>query len=251
MTVSAPQTMDQAVRDDQQVRHELLSRTWCKPPGFWGWFMNVHHTAIGVRYMVTSFIFFLLGGVLAAMMRLQLSAPESNLLGPDKYNQFFTVARQHHDFFVCRAHDVPGFRRLPRALNVRRAKHRVPAAQRFQLLHLFGWRSAAVDRPVSQHRRGCGMVRLRSTLRPAIFSRQARRFLGPDDYLHRSFRAGGRHLYRHYHPALSRPRHDPQPHAHPALGKTGPFAHGDFRHARRDGRQQHASTRSLNWHPVL
>ena len=53
--------------------------------------MNVHHTAIGVRYMVTSFIFFLLGGVLAAMMRLQLSAPESNLLGPDKYNQFFTV----------------------------------------------------------------------------------------------------------------------------------------------------------------
>ena len=89
--MSAPETMTAAVRDDQQDRHERLSRTWCKPPGFWGWFMDVHHTSIGIRYMVTSFIFFLLGGVLAAMMRMQLSAPEYNLLGPDKYNQFFTV----------------------------------------------------------------------------------------------------------------------------------------------------------------
>jgi cytochrome c oxidase subunit I+III len=91
VSASASETMTEAVRDDQHARHERLSRTWCKPPGFWGWFMNVHHTAIGVRYMVTSFIFFLLGGLLAAMMRLQLSAPENNLLGPDKYNQFFTV----------------------------------------------------------------------------------------------------------------------------------------------------------------
>src|SRR5438477_8666901 len=53
--------------------------------------MNVHHTAIGVRFMVTSFIFFLLGGVLAAMMRLQLSRPENGVLGPDAYNQIFTV----------------------------------------------------------------------------------------------------------------------------------------------------------------
>jgi cytochrome c oxidase subunit 1 len=53
--------------------------------------MNVHHTAIGVRFMVTSFIFFLLGGVLAAVMRLQLSRPENNVLGPDLYNQFFTM----------------------------------------------------------------------------------------------------------------------------------------------------------------
>jgi cytochrome c oxidase subunit 1 len=68
-----------------------LKRTWGHPRGFWGWFMNVHHTAIGVRFMVTSFIFFLLGGVLAAMMRLQLSRPENNTIGPDLYNQIFTV----------------------------------------------------------------------------------------------------------------------------------------------------------------
>jgi heme/copper-type cytochrome/quinol oxidase subunit 1 len=33
--------------------------------------------------MVTSFIFFLLGGVLAAMMRWQLVRPEHNAMGPD------------------------------------------------------------------------------------------------------------------------------------------------------------------------
>jgi len=68
-----------------------LARTWRQPSGFWGWFSNVHHTAIGTRYMVTAFIFFLLGGVLAAVMRLQLTRPENNVLGPDAYNQFFTV----------------------------------------------------------------------------------------------------------------------------------------------------------------
>ena len=44
-----------------------------------------------MRFMVTAFIFFLLGGVLAAMMRLQLIRPENCLMGPDLYNQIFTM----------------------------------------------------------------------------------------------------------------------------------------------------------------
>jgi len=59
----------------QRESHERLARTWKQPGGFFGWFRNVHHTAIGIRFMVTSFIFFLLGGILAAMMRLQLPDP--------------------------------------------------------------------------------------------------------------------------------------------------------------------------------
>jgi len=70
---------------------EQLARTWAQPPGFWGWFQNVHHTAIGVRYMVTSFIFFLLGGVLAGIIRWQLVHAENGAVGPDLYNQVFTV----------------------------------------------------------------------------------------------------------------------------------------------------------------
>jgi cytochrome c oxidase subunit I+III len=70
---------------------ERLAQTWRQPPGFWGWFMNVHHTAIGTRFMVTSFIFLLLGGVLAAIMRMQLARPENGLLNPDVYNQLFSM----------------------------------------------------------------------------------------------------------------------------------------------------------------
>ena len=71
--------------------HERLQSTWREPPGFVGWFAKVHHTSIGTRFIVTSFIFFLLGGVLAVLMRLQLAFPENRFLGPDKYNQFFTM----------------------------------------------------------------------------------------------------------------------------------------------------------------
>jgi cytochrome c oxidase subunit I len=73
------------------ARESRLQRTWGDPPGLFGWFTKVHHTSIGTRFMVTAFIFFVLGGILALVMRLQLARPENRLLGPDKYNQFFTM----------------------------------------------------------------------------------------------------------------------------------------------------------------
>src|SRR5436305_14787705 len=54
-----------------------LADAWREPPGFWGWFRAVHHTTIGKRYIITAFIFFLLGGILAALMRAQLARPEN------------------------------------------------------------------------------------------------------------------------------------------------------------------------------
>ncbi len=70
---------------------ERLERTWREPPGFFGWFCHVHHTSIGKRFIVTAFVFFLLGGILAVAIRLQLARPENRLLGPDLYNQIFTM----------------------------------------------------------------------------------------------------------------------------------------------------------------
>ncbi|MCL2769767.1 MAG: cytochrome c oxidase subunit I, partial [Solirubrobacterales bacterium] len=49
------------------------------------------HKRIGILYMVTTFVFFLLGGVEALMMRLQLGAPENTLVTPQIYNQLFTM----------------------------------------------------------------------------------------------------------------------------------------------------------------
>ncbi|HJR09217.1 MAG TPA: cytochrome c oxidase subunit I [Pyrinomonadaceae bacterium] len=68
-----------------------LERTWHDDPGLWGWLTSVNHKSIGKRFIVTAFIFFLLGGLLALLMRLQLARPENTLLGPDLYNQIFTM----------------------------------------------------------------------------------------------------------------------------------------------------------------
>jgi hypothetical protein len=71
--------------------HDELERTWRRHTGFWGWLTSVDHKSIGKRYIVTAFIFFILGGLNAALMRAQLARPENNLVGPDLYNQLFSV----------------------------------------------------------------------------------------------------------------------------------------------------------------
>jgi cytochrome c oxidase subunit I+III len=69
----------------------MLERTWGDAPGIVGWITTTDHKRIGIRYLVTAFIFFLGGGILAALMRLQLARPENNLIEPDLYNQIFTT----------------------------------------------------------------------------------------------------------------------------------------------------------------
>jgi cytochrome c oxidase subunit I len=68
-----------------------LAHTWRTPPGLIGFFTTVDHKRIAYRYLVTAFAFLLLGGVLAMLMRLQLAQPELRMIGPDLYNQIFTV----------------------------------------------------------------------------------------------------------------------------------------------------------------
>jgi cytochrome c oxidase subunit 1 len=69
----------------------VLERTWRDEPGPWGWLSAVDHKAIGRRYLVTAFGFFMLAGVLALLMRLQLAWPSNTLIGPDLYSQLFTM----------------------------------------------------------------------------------------------------------------------------------------------------------------
>jgi cytochrome c oxidase subunit 1 len=70
---------------------DRLTQTWRDPPGLWGWFKAVDHKSIGRRFIVTAFGFFIAAGLLAAAMRMQLARPESKLIGPDLYNQLFTL----------------------------------------------------------------------------------------------------------------------------------------------------------------
>jgi cytochrome c oxidase subunit 1 len=71
--------------------HLALQRTWSRRPGFLGWLIATDHKEIGMRFIVTAFVFFLLGGLLALAMRWQLARPNNTFLNPDVYNQFFTT----------------------------------------------------------------------------------------------------------------------------------------------------------------
>jgi cytochrome c oxidase subunit I len=79
-----------ADRELSDVR-AALDRVWSRPRGVRGWLAEVDHKAIATRYIVTAMIFFLLGGALALVMRLQLAQPENHVVGPDLYDQIFTT----------------------------------------------------------------------------------------------------------------------------------------------------------------
>jgi cytochrome c oxidase subunit I len=59
--------------------------------GWTSWVTTTDHKRIGIMYIVTTFVFFCLGGVEALMMRLQLGGPDNNVVTPQLYNQLFTM----------------------------------------------------------------------------------------------------------------------------------------------------------------
>src|SRR5437762_12829524 len=75
---------------EEKERAEL-TRTWHEREGILGRIVSVDHKTIGRRYIITAFIFFLLGGDEALLMRLQLAVPENQILNPDLYNQIITM----------------------------------------------------------------------------------------------------------------------------------------------------------------
>ncbi|PSO54364.1 MAG: cytochrome c oxidase subunit I [Cyanobacteria bacterium QH_8_48_120] len=52
---------------------------------------NTDHKVIGIQYLVTSFIFYLIGGALAGVMRTELATPNPNFVQPEFYNRLFTM----------------------------------------------------------------------------------------------------------------------------------------------------------------
>src|SRR4051794_10092171 len=85
---------DGGLRDTALGDAELrlrLARTWGTASGLIGSLSTVDHKIIGRRYIITAFIFLFLGGISAALMRMQLARPENHLVGPDLYNQIFTM----------------------------------------------------------------------------------------------------------------------------------------------------------------
>ena len=59
--------------------------------GWRSWVFTVDHKKLGIMYGATAMFFFIVGGVEALLIRLQLAAPNGKVLNADLYNQMFTM----------------------------------------------------------------------------------------------------------------------------------------------------------------
>ncbi|MGW3866598.1 cbb3-type cytochrome c oxidase subunit I, partial [Streptomyces sp. NPDC005047] len=88
MTVLEPQGSAPA---DSHYADELPLRR--KSPGkvVVSWLTTTDHKTIGTLYLTTSFVFFLVGGVMALVMRAELARPGIQIVSNEQYNQAFTM----------------------------------------------------------------------------------------------------------------------------------------------------------------
>jgi len=59
--------------------------------GLWAWVTSVDHKKIGIMYGIAAIVFFVIGGIEALFIRLQLAVPDGTLVSEDAFNQLFTM----------------------------------------------------------------------------------------------------------------------------------------------------------------
>src|SRR5436189_13784 len=70
---------------------DRLERIWESRPGLLGWLTTTDHKRIGLRYFWTTLVLFAAGGIEALVMRTQLAEPNSHVVGPNTYDQLFSL----------------------------------------------------------------------------------------------------------------------------------------------------------------
>src|SRR5580700_7091472 len=79
----ARRPVPQVLRSD--IDSPRTSKRWVE------WIVTTDHKKIGIMYLVTTFVFFMLGGVEALLMRVQLAEPSNTLLSGERYNELLTL----------------------------------------------------------------------------------------------------------------------------------------------------------------
>ncbi len=87
-----PKLYDRFPTKGPRPKEELseLKRIWCAPRK-WEHLTVVNNNYVGLYYVGAAFLFFVLAGVLALVMRTQLALPLNGVLPQETYNQFFTM----------------------------------------------------------------------------------------------------------------------------------------------------------------
>src|ERR1700684_4360939 len=83
-------TSEQAIRPipqilPREVKKPRETRQWLD------WVLTTDHKKIGIMYLVLTFVFFILGGVEALLMRSQLAVPNNTLISGEHYNELLTM----------------------------------------------------------------------------------------------------------------------------------------------------------------
>jgi cytochrome c oxidase subunit 1 len=69
----------------------LILRRPKSTTGFWSWFTTIDHKKIAIMYGATALVFFVIAGVEALLIRLQLAGPNGTVLTASQYNTMFTM----------------------------------------------------------------------------------------------------------------------------------------------------------------
>jgi cytochrome c oxidase subunit I+III len=70
---------------------ERLGRIWGEAENLHSWIVTVDHKRIGLKYLYTGLAFFVIGGIEALILRVQLAQPNLEVVEPEAFNQLFTM----------------------------------------------------------------------------------------------------------------------------------------------------------------
>jgi cytochrome c oxidase subunit I len=70
---------------------ERLDDIWSERPGLYTFLHTIDHKKLGVKYIVTATVFFVLGGIEALILRVQLTQAGERLVDPETFNQLFSM----------------------------------------------------------------------------------------------------------------------------------------------------------------
>jgi cytochrome c oxidase subunit I len=88
----ATPTTSEPTRTVPVARPQIIAHEVTRPQRGWvSWLTTTDHKRIGILYLATVLVFFVIGGVEALLMRTQLGTPENTFLTPEKYNQIMTL----------------------------------------------------------------------------------------------------------------------------------------------------------------
>src|ERR1700716_4186355 len=86
------------VERQQELTSEPASPSWTAV--LHDWATTVDHKKIGIMYVLMAVVFLVIGGCEALLIRWQLIRPRSDFLGPDTFNQLFTMHGTTMIFFM-------------------------------------------------------------------------------------------------------------------------------------------------------